>query len=149
MAHPGGRPTLYKPEYCEQLIHHMSQGLSFESFAGVLGVTRATVYNWAKENHEFLDAKNMGMEKCRLFYEKAGIAGMVGKIKDFNTGVWFANMRNRFNWTNKQEIEVSGHIDHEHSHEVLALVNELKDVIQLPNDSKRLPILEVLKGDGT
>ena len=29
---PVGRPTKYKPEYCEMLIEHMSEGLSFESF---------------------------------------------------------------------------------------------------------------------
>lgn len=100
-----GRPSLYKPEYCQMLIDHMSSGLSFESFAGLIGVCRATVYNFEK-NQEFLDAKRVAFEKNRLFWEKVGIEGMFmgGKENPFNATVWVFNMKNRFNWKDKTEV---------------------------------------------
>ena len=62
-----GAPTKYKPEYCQQVIDHMTRGLSFESFAGFLGVTKSTIYNWLEEHKDFLDSKEIGMEACRFF----------------------------------------------------------------------------------
>ena len=68
-----GRPTDYKEEYCEMLIAHMSKGFSFESFAGVIGAAKQTIYNWLEANPEFMDAKNAAFEKSRLFWEGVGI----------------------------------------------------------------------------
>lgn len=108
----GGRPTSYKKEYCGQLIDHMAQGLSFESFAGICRVSKQTIYDWEKANPEFLDSKNIGLELNRLFWEKLGVeyirdestAG-VGSVK-LNATVYIFNMKNRFpkEWRDKQEI---------------------------------------------
>ncbi len=64
-----GRPTLYKPEYCQMLVDHMEQGLSFESFGAICNASRATLYNWAKEHPEFLDAQEVGKRKLLYFWE--------------------------------------------------------------------------------
>jgi transposase len=63
--HPGGRPTSYKPEYCEMLVEHMAQGLSFESFAAVTDTWKAALYDWVKTYPEFSNAKQRGTEKCK------------------------------------------------------------------------------------
>ena len=106
----GGRPTTYKPEYCERLIEHMSEGLSFESFCGVVECAKDTLYNWARANPEFARAKEIAFEKCRLFWERVGISGATGANKDFNATSWIFNMKNRFydEWRDKQEVEQSG-----------------------------------------
>lgn len=52
-SHPGGRPTDYKPEYCQQLIDHCATGKSIASFAGLIDVDRKTISNWAREHDEF------------------------------------------------------------------------------------------------
>lgn len=77
---PPGRPTKYDAAFCEQLLHHMAGGLSFESFAGVIGVSKKTLYNWldTKENVDFLHAKERGTELCRLWWERLGIQGVQG-----------------------------------------------------------------------
>jgi hypothetical protein len=106
-----GRPTSYKPEYCQLVIEHMSKGLSFESFAGVVGTCKQTIYNWTVKYPEFLDARNEADAKCRLFWEKSGIQGMfLGQHDKFNATVWVFNMKNRFHWRDMQEIkqEVTG-----------------------------------------
>lgn len=105
-ARPVGRPSKYKPEYCEMLVEHMENGLSFESFAGTIDVSREVLYDWEKVHEEFLHAKKRGFAKCQLWWEKAGNAGLWGnKDGTFNTGVWVFSMKNRFKWNDKVEVE--------------------------------------------
>lgn len=115
-----GRPTSYKPEYCEMLIKHMSQGLSFESFGAVIGVHRATVFDWAKDGNElkypgFSDAKKIAQDKCRLFWEKIGIGLATGReeLKGGNPAIWIYNMKCRFpdRWKQRQELSVSSRLE--------------------------------------
>lgn len=133
----GGRPTDYRPEYCDALIAHMEKGYSYESFAGTLRVSKQTLYDWEKANAEFLDAKLTGVELSRLFWEGLAINHMTGKVSKqdvemirsaiedngnhgpvnikieggyFNNQLWQFNMKNRFKaeWRDKQELEHSG-----------------------------------------
>lgn len=78
---PMGRPTLYKPEYCQQLVDHMAQGGSFESFAATPRVSFATLYNWEDEFPDFLEAKNKGMALNLKFYEDMAKIGMSGQLR--------------------------------------------------------------------
>jgi len=109
-----GRPTMYRPEYCEELIEHMSRGLSFHSFAGKVGVSRETLYNWAERYPEFLYSKKIGEQKSLYFWETTGNDGMREKEhKDdegktlykekLNSAIWIFNMKNRFKWTDRLE----------------------------------------------
>ncbi len=121
----GGRPTIYKPEFCDLLIDHMEKGFSYESFAGLIGVSKQTIYDWEKANQEFLDSKKIGVEKSRLFWETQGIEGIYtteifeqdengsrSTKKALNSSVWIFNMKNRFKdeWRDKQEAELSGNV---------------------------------------
>lgn len=101
---PAGRPTKYRPEYCEMIIEHMAKGLSKEAFAGVIGIHKETIYNWAEANSEFSDAIKIGEAKCRVFWEQAGIDGMMGNIEGFNAASWVFNLKNRFGWRDRQEV---------------------------------------------
>lgn len=102
-----GRPTKFRPEYCSKVIEHMSKGFSFESFAGIVGTTESTVWNWANDFPEFLEAKKQAYARSRVFWEQQGIIGLFSD-KDgpkLNTGVWAFNMKNRFGWTDRQEVK--------------------------------------------
>lgn len=91
-----GRPSKYKKEYCTLLYNHMKAGLSFESFAGTIGVDRDTLYEWRKTRREFSDAFKKGREASLLFWERLGIHGAAGKIKNFNVAAYIYNMKVRF-----------------------------------------------------
>lgn len=91
-----GRPTKYKPEYCQMLIDHMAEGYSFESFGGVIEVSEKTLYNWEVEFPEFLHSKNIGVQKSMIWWEKVGRKGMMNEIPFFNDRIWRLNMINRF-----------------------------------------------------
>ncbi|MBR0741177.1 hypothetical protein JQ581_30020 [Bradyrhizobium liaoningense] len=52
-----GRPTSYKPEYCDMVIEAMKmEGISLTAFAGMIGVSKDTVYRWIREHADFSDA---------------------------------------------------------------------------------------------
>ena len=97
-AETGRMCSLYKTDYDERLIEHLNRGLSYESFAGVVGVNRDTLYEWEKRYPTWKEAKALGKMKSLLFWERMGIAGTAGHIKGFNLGGWVINMRNRHNW---------------------------------------------------
>lgn len=104
----GGRPTEYDPKYCDELVAHMSKGLSWESFAGKLGVCRQTLYAWAKAHPEFLNARQHGIDANLLFWEEQGNMGLwqdEGGPK-LNASIWMFNMKARHHWRDRAEIEV-------------------------------------------
>ena len=104
---PAGRPSKYDPKYCQMLIDHMELGLSYESFAGLIGVARQTLYDWEKVNPAFLDTKKIAAEKSLLWWEQKGIDGLFSEEKGIkiNATIWIFNMKNRHNWKDKTEIE--------------------------------------------
>jgi hypothetical protein len=102
-----GRPTKYKEEYCEMLVKHMAEGFSFMSFAAVIDVNSDTLYEWAKPEVQpnFSDAKIIAFSKNRLFWERVGIDGALGRIQNFNATAYVWNTKNRFpkEWNDRRE----------------------------------------------
>lgn len=63
MANPVGRPTLYDPTFIDKVDEYLETATKenmhlpkVESFAIFLGVSKDTVYEWAKLYKEFSDA---------------------------------------------------------------------------------------------
>lgn len=132
------RPSKYKPEYCEQLIEHMREGLSFESFSAVIGVNRDSLYEWTNKHQEFSDAKKVGLDHNLLFWEKVGRNGALGKIPNFNPTTWIFNMKNRHLWKDKQPEEVSQinlNVDNQSDEDLLKEIETLK--AQLLKEKKK------------
>lgn len=132
-----GRPTKYKPEYCEKLIEHMGKGYSFESFASECHTGREMLYLWSQKHKDFSNAKKIGTERCRIWWEKIGVAGMIGKYPGFQASIWIFNMKNRFKWTDKTEIEIETRykedlkkIDKMSAEEILTLAKEATEFIE-------------------
>lgn len=65
-----GRPTLYRPEFCAQLIEWMSKGNSFWTFASKVRTTMTSIDNWCKQYPDFLEAKRIGQALEYEWYEK-------------------------------------------------------------------------------
>ena len=72
--HPGGRPTLYRREYCDQIVEAMATGLSAEAAAAKIGISARSLFNWQGRHPEFLQAIQEGRQKCLLFWEERAIA---------------------------------------------------------------------------
>jgi hypothetical protein len=50
------RPSTYDPAYCTQVVEFLKDGYSLAAFAGSIGVSRSTIYEWADNHPEFSDA---------------------------------------------------------------------------------------------
>lgn len=96
----GGRPTDYRPEYCQVIIEEMGgKGKSIAQFARDLQVSRKTIYNWADANPEFLHALTLAMEFSEAYWEDKFPEFMVdNKVNAPLVKLYYAN---RFKWTDK------------------------------------------------
>lgn len=105
---PGGRPTLYREEYCDKAVELMTKGYSKEAVAGALGVSKQCLYEWIEKHQEFGDAIKKGETASQLFWEGLGIQGIIlGKSETFAQGAWAFNMKARFKWAEIQRIEAN------------------------------------------
>ena len=57
---PAGRPSEYKPEYCDVVESVMRSGLSKMAAAGRSGVCYNTLKAWMEQNPEFMTAVKRG-----------------------------------------------------------------------------------------
>jgi DNA-binding XRE family transcriptional regulator len=58
-CNPVGRPSKYDPAFCEEAIAFMRKGYSQTAFAGHLGISRDTLYEWASKHPAFSYAINI------------------------------------------------------------------------------------------
>lgn len=100
------------PEWPELLVAHMSNGMSFESFAGHprVRITKPTLYDLINPKRgdplqkELETAKEIGEVACLYWWEYQGQQGLWGGA-DFKPPMWIYNMKCRFreNWHDRFE----------------------------------------------
>jgi hypothetical protein len=76
-----GRPSEYRPEFCQLLVQHMAEGGSFASFAATIGKSWEVLYVWCEAHEEFLEAKAEGEAKGLLWWENVGKATATGNLR--------------------------------------------------------------------
>lgn len=105
-----GRPTLYRPEFCEEVVRHGAEGLSRVQIAAELMVSRQTLHDWEKAYPDFLDAMTRARDLSQAWFEKMGQRGLRLPTKEFNTALWAKQVSNRFreDYTDRKEVEHSG-----------------------------------------
>lgn len=105
-----GRPSKYKPEYCEMLYEHLAEGYSVRSFGGRIRVCEDTLYEWFKVYPEFSETKKEGVLAGLYSYEQDCKKMYKGEFEGGNATalVWFG--KNRHGWTDKQEVNQSTEI---------------------------------------
>lgn len=90
-----GRPTEYDPKYCDTIVEVMSTGKSLAGAAVHIGVTRATLYNWARDNEEFRQAIEDAQEACMAYWEELAHQAVLGEIPG-NASIMNFQLKNRF-----------------------------------------------------
>jgi transposase-like protein len=107
---PAGRPSKYKPEYCEEVIALGKEGKSPVQMCAHFDISRQTLDNWAAEHSEFLEALTRAKTHCQAWWEKAGQEGMFLGGGGFNAAVWKKSMEARFreDYTERQEVAHTG-----------------------------------------
>lgn len=123
-----GRPTKYKPEYCEQAYKLCLLGATDKEMAGFFGVEEKTINNWKHEYPEFLQSLKEGKIKAdadvanslyhrALGYEHDDIhfSAYEGKVTQTeytkhyppDTAAAFIWLKNRAGWKDKHETDIS------------------------------------------
>ena len=100
-----GRPTKYKPEYCQAAIDFMREGYSVTAFAGHIGVARSTVFKWAEENPDFSDSLKTAQALAALWWEES--LRIVARTGEGNATACIFGVKNRSteDWRDKQEVD--------------------------------------------
>jgi hypothetical protein len=126
-----GRPTAYKPEYCELAHNYCLLGATAEELAGFFGVTRGTINNWIATIPEFATALREGRDLAdariaRCLYKRA--MGYDHKVKritecrgdektvttelhfppDTHACIFWLRNRRRRNWNPRAEVLTEG-----------------------------------------
>ena len=103
-----GRPTKYKPEYCEQIVELGKQGYSKARMACAFEVARSTLDDWAAEHKEFYDSITRAREESLAFYEAKAAEGL--DAMGFNSALWGKLMGGMFpdDYSDRKKLEVTG-----------------------------------------
>ena len=133
---PVGRPSKYKPEYCEKIVKLAKEGNGWVSWALACGVDRPTLYAWGEQHPEFLTALKEAKLHEQLWWENTGRNSV--HSKNFQAAVWRTSMQARFrdDYTERKVQEVTGKdggaIKHEHkaSLDLSALDEEQRDKLR-------------------
>jgi transposase len=109
---PVGRPTLYDPKYCEEVVALGKIGKSVEAIGAILGVGTKTLYNWRDQHEEFLHALDMAKEFELQWWEDIAQTHMVeNKESDrLNATIWSRSMAARFPKKYREQVkqEITG-----------------------------------------
>jgi len=109
---PVGRPTLYDPKYCEEVIALGKIGKSVEAIGAILGVGTKTLYNWRDQHEDFLHALDMAKEFELQWWEDIAQTHMVENRESdkLNATIWSRSMAARFPKKYREQVkqEITG-----------------------------------------
>jgi len=104
-----GRPTKYRPEYCERLVELMAAGNSVNAAAMEMGFDNASMYDWAGKYPEFSIAMSRGKQALATWYEKEAKNNLANGR--YNANLFKFLSANVIGWSDKVEhntkVEIS------------------------------------------
>lgn len=86
-------------------------GASDVELRAELGISDDLWYRWIDDEPEFARTVKACKQLCQVWWEKTG-RKMAGGQAEGNATVWIFNMKNRFNWRDKQDVEHSGQVSY-------------------------------------
>ena len=109
---PVGRPSLYDPSFCDEVVELGRKGKSVEQIASILNVSLRTMYSWRDAHEEFLHALDDAKTYEQAWWEEQAAAYMVeNKESDrLNSSLWSRSMAARFpkKYRESTKTEITG-----------------------------------------
>ena len=100
-----GRPTNYRPEYCERVVELGSQGYSVAMIIADIGAgSRQTISEWMKAHREFGDAMTRARDLALAWWERKGLENTGNR--DFNSNLYRIIMMARFGQDGYREKQI-------------------------------------------
>jgi len=103
----GGAPSKYKEGMCKTVVDLMRDGASKTEVCAELDISMETLNQWCSPDgdyfvREFSDAVKRGVALSGAWWEKKGRVNL--ENREFNYTGWYMNMKNRFKWADKQDV---------------------------------------------
>lgn len=107
-----GRPSTYKPEYCQVAIELGKEGKTITAIANKIGVSRETLYSWMDYNPDFSDAIKLARQHAQEWWEETGQGQSRGRFEGSNATAMIFMMKNQFpdDYRDRREIDHSGEL---------------------------------------
>lgn len=109
---PGGRPTLYKPEFCDVAVEMGAQGKSLAQIAAACGVARVTLWEWVDKHPAFAEAIARARDLALSWWEEQAHVGMWESPEGarLNPQLWSRSMAARFpdDYRESKKLEHTG-----------------------------------------
>lgn len=80
----------------------MAEGASLLEVKVLLGISNDLHSRFMEEEEKYSETIKKGIMISEAWWQKQGRTQMWSK--DFNSTLWYMNMKNRFNWKDKQDI---------------------------------------------
>lgn len=100
-----GRPTVLTPEVVQKLEHAFSIGATDIEACFYAGISRGTLYNYQKENPDFLDRKEMLKER-QVFKARMVIVQAL-QDGDKNMAKWYLERKRKEEFATQQINQVA------------------------------------------
>ena len=103
-----GRPTKYKPEYCERVIDLGREGKSIAQMAAAFDVDKASIFRWIEEYEDFRTAFARAKALSQTWWEDKAQQNLTDR--NFNAQLWLKSVASRFreDYTERQQTELTG-----------------------------------------
>lgn len=102
-----GRPAITTKDLPKDwdltILSEMTNGASLVEIAALLEISRETLYQLCKRDQEFADTIKRGEQLSEAWWTREGRINLENKF--FSATLWYMNMKNRFGWKDKSEID--------------------------------------------
>lgn len=105
-----GRPSTYKPEYCQQVKEMLIAGKTIKHCVAHFGMGRTAFYEWVQKYPDLANTINEFKDDCEVWWLNKGMDNLDNK--QFNSHLYALMMQNMFNWNRK--VETSGTVTVRH-----------------------------------
>ena len=152
LGNAGGRPTKYVEEYAEQARKLCKLGATDPDLAEFFKVHLSTIWEWSTRHEAFSDAIRIGkdqandnvdrrlyMKACGYFINTEKVFCSQGEVTRVDTReyyppdstaiIWWQKNRRPDLWRERQDVNHSGSIDHQHKL-TIDLVTSADDEVQ-------------------
>tara|TARA_R100000789_G_scaffold89280_1_gene86358 strand:- start:563 stop:1033 length:471 start_codon:yes stop_codon:yes gene_type:complete len=101
---PVGRPTKFKPEFCDVVMEHLTNPNKLGTLRGLaarLNISPETLYRWKRDIPEFSNA----LQNAQAIQEEKLAQAML--LSNLNTTGCIFTLKNLYNWKDKREVQAN------------------------------------------